>query len=54
MIFLERYRPIPEDLVSVLPLYPVNPFSKILGRSSALIPAPVSSITSVWGRDSER
>ena len=42
---LQRYRPIPVDFLSSLPLYPVNPFSNTRGRSSAQIPIPVSSIT---------
>ena len=47
MIVLQRYNPIPVDFLFALPLYPVNPFSKILGRSSSAIPIPSSAITRV-------
>ena len=43
---LHRYRPIPVDFLSCLPLYPVYPFSKIRGRSSGAMPIPVSDTVS--------
>lgn len=39
---LQRYSPRPLAFLSIRPLYPVKPFSKILGSSSLLIPIPVS------------
>ena len=41
---LHKYNPIPVEALYVLPLYPVNDFSKTLGKSSAMIPIPLSSI----------
>src|SRR5699024_4965562 len=52
--FPDRYRPIPVDPFSSLPLYPVNPFSNIRGRSSLRMPFPVSSITNVPESGPER
>jgi len=43
-ICLQRYKPIPVDCLKARPLYPVKPFSKTRGKSSARIPMPVSSI----------
>ena len=40
---LQRYRPIPVELWILRPFSPVNPFSKIRGRSPAGMPMPLSS-----------
>lgn len=45
----QRYSPMPLAFLSVLPLQPVKPFSKIRGRSSAAMPIPVSRMHSVFG-----
>ena len=39
-----KYNPRPVDLALFLPLFPVNPLSKILFKSSFFIPQPVSLI----------
>ena len=39
---LHKYSPIPLAFFCSLPLQPVYPFSKILGKSSGAIPIPVS------------
>ncbi len=44
---LHKYNPIPLAFCSYLPLSPVNPFSKMRGKSSFAIPTPVSEIQSV-------
>lgn len=41
---LQRYRPIPVELLIIRPFCPVNPFSKIRGRSLAGMPMPLSQI----------
>ena len=47
-IRLQRYSPMPVAFLSLLPLYPVKPFSKIRGRSSFAIPMPVSSMQRIF------
>src|SRR6056297_986032 len=42
--FLHRYKPIPVDLIFVLPVFPVYPFLNTLFISLGLIPMPLSFI----------